>query len=164
MALGLHNLQAPKGDANKSRRRVGRGNASGMGTYSGHGQKGQRSRTGGSGGLRLKALRKRVMSMPKLRGFNSMYPKAAVVNLDDLQNSFDAQAVISPKSLTKKGLVDSPRYGVKILGTGKLSKAFTVRNCQLSASAKEKIEKAGGKIVVDDAQQQMPSNKSRHGK
>lgn len=144
--LSLHNLQAPPRQANKSRKRVGRGNASGQGTYAGRGLKGQKARSGVSG-LKLKGLRRRLLSIPKLRGFKSPYEKAAVVNVSDLERAYADKATITPKSLTKKGLIDTPRYGVKILGEGKVSKSFTIQKCGVSKSAKAKIEKAGGKVV-----------------
>lgn len=146
MSLTLHNLQAPKGTANKKKRRVGRGNSSGSGTYSNRGLKGQRSRSGGKSGLKVRALRARLQSVPKLKGFKSIHKKAKTVNVGDLERNFDADAIISPKALIRKGLIDTPRFGVKLLGQGKVSKAFTIRKCEVSASAREKIEKAGGKI------------------
>lgn len=146
MALSLNNLQAPKGAANKKKKRIGRGNASGTGTYAGRGLKGQRSRSGGRGGLKVKALRTRLQSVPKLRGFKSLKKKEAVVNLSQLETAFEAQAIVSPKSLVKKQLIDTPRWGVKILGDGELSKSLTFKKVSVSQSAKEKIEKAGGKI------------------
>lgn len=143
MSLSLDNLQAAK---KKTRRRVGRGNSSGAGTYSGRGMKGQRSRSGGKGGLKIKGMRQRLLSIPKLRGFKSQQKKVAVVNIGQLEEAFPDKAVIRPKFLTRKGLIVSPRYGVKILGEGKVSKAFTIQKCSVSKQAKEKIEAAGGTI------------------
>lgn len=142
MSLSLHNLQSPN---KKIRKRIGRGNGSGTGTYAGKGLKGQRSRSGVSG-LKLKGLRARLMSIPKLRGFSSDQEKKAVVNLKDLENKFESGATISPKVLKKKGLIKTPRYGVKILGDGQISKSFVVTGCKVSAKAKEQIENAGGRI------------------
>ena len=146
MSLSLDNLNSPKGLANKKKKRIGRGNASGTGTYAGRGLKGQRSRSGGRGGLKIKALRVRLRSVPKLRGFTSLKEKQAVVNLSELENVFEANAIVSPKSLANKELIDSPRWGAKILGTGKITKALTFKKVSVSQAAKEKIEKAGGKI------------------
>jgi len=143
--LQAHNLQAPKGDANRKRKRLGRGNASGSGTYAGRGLKGQKSRSGTSG-LKLKGIRRRILSIPKLRGFTSMSAKNAVVNVGELEKAFTAGAVVSPKTLVKKGLIITPRNGVKILSEGALTKALTFRKVKVSAKAKEKIEKAGGKL------------------
>ena len=144
-SLQSHNLQSPKGDAKRKRRRLGRGNASGSGTYAGRGLKGQKSRSGVSG-LKLKGIRRRILSIPKLRGFTSLSAKNAVVNLGDLEKAFTAGAIVSPKTLVNKGLILTPRNGVKILSEGNLTKALTFRKVKASASAKEKIEKAGGKF------------------
>lgn len=144
--LTLHNLKSStKGVANKKAKRVGRGNSSGKGTTAGRGQKGQKSRSGVSG-LKLKGMRRRVLSIPKLRGFNSLKKPNRVVNISDLDKHFGATAIISPKSLVQKGLIDTPRFGTKILGAGETKKAFTIQKCRVSATAKEKIEKAGGAV------------------
>ena len=148
MSLSLSNLQAPTAKANKKKKRIGRGNAAGKGTYAGRGLKGQRSRSGGKGGLKIKALRKRLQSVPKLRGFNSPHKKADTVNVGQLDKAFSADTIISPRILLKRGLVSNVRYKVKILGEGSISKALIIRKCSLSASAKAKIEKAGGTVEV----------------
>jgi len=161
MALTLSNLKAPKGEAHKKKRRVGRGNSSGSGTYSGRGIKGQRSRSGGSSGLKIKALRKRMQSVPKLKGFKSIHEKPAVLNVGDLEANFAPGNVINAKSLMKKGLIASPRFGVKLLGNGKLTKAVTIKNIQVSASAKEKIEQAGGQIEAKKEPKKESKKKPR---
>ena len=148
MSLSLSNLKAPAGKANRKRKRIGRGNAAGKGTYAGRGLKGQRSRSGGKGGLKIKALRKRLQSVPKLRGFNSPHKKADTVNVGELDQVFSADTIISPRILLKHGLVSNVRHKVKILGEGTVSKAFIIRKCAVSASAKAKIEKAGGTVEV----------------
>lgn len=146
MKLSLNNLQSPEGQANKSRKRIGRGNAAGQGTYAGKGLKGQRARSGGSGGLKLRGLKARLMTIPKLRGFTSPHQKAATVNVADLEKHFEVNATVNPRLLLNKGLIKTPRHGVKILGDGELSKALTVEKCKLSKSAEEKIKQAGGNI------------------
>ena len=143
--LSLYNLPSPPKGAKKSRKRIGRGNSGKSGTYSGRGLKGQKARSG-VGGLKLKGMRQRLLTIPKLRGFKSPYNKPAVINVGELDSLFDAKAVITPKILVKKGIIGSPRFGVKILGKGNTKKAFTIRNCNLSKSAEEKIKKAGGTI------------------
>lgn len=145
-SLSLSQLQAPKGEANKSPKRVGRGGGSGLGTTAGRGTKGQRARNGGGNGLKKRSLRKRLMSMPQLPGFTSMYKKPAVVNLSDLEKHFSANDVISPKKLFNKGLINTPRYGVKVLMKGDITKSVTVLGCAVSLAVKEKIEKVGGQI------------------
>lgn len=147
MALTLHNLKPKKG-SRKRKKRVGRGDASGSGTYSGRGRKGQRARSGGKSGLQLKGIRKIMLAQPKKRGFKSNRPSPAVVNLRDLNKHFADGAKVTPKALQKKGLVEDISAGVKILGKGDIGLKLTVEGCQLSASAKEKIESAGGTVVL----------------
>lgn len=147
MALSLNNLKAPAGEANKKRIRRGRGDGSGYGSYSGRGTKGQTSRTGSRPGrLALKGMRKRLMSMPKLGGFKSPYEKMETVNLSELERHFGAGNVVNPAALHKKGLIRTPRFGVKVLGSGAVSKKLTISGCAVSASARQKIEAAGGSI------------------
>jgi len=93
-----------------------------------------------------KGMRQRLLTIPKLRGFKSPHKKPALINIADLDKKFEAGGIITPKILVNKGLIDSPRNGVKIIGEGKTRKAFTIRKCKLSKSAEEKIKKAGGKI------------------
>jgi len=128
----------------KKRKRVGRGGK--RGTYSGRGMKGQRSRAG----KRLKpAIRELIKRYPKLRGykFKGFRPKPAIINLEVLERKFQTGEKVTPKSLLKKRLIRKMKGrlpGVKILGTGKLTKKLTIEGCQVSKSAKEKIEKSGG--------------------
>lgn len=145
MAIELHNLKHNKGTRRK-RKRVGRGNSSGRGTYSGRGLKGQRSRSGGKGGLKLKGMKSRLMKIPKLRGFKSMQPKPAIVNLSQLNKKFKSEATVTPKILLEKGLVDTIKKGVKILGKGNIEIKINVSGCTLSKGAEEKIKAAGGKV------------------
>ena len=85
--LSLHTIKPNKGET-KKRKRVGRGNASGHGTYSGRGQKGQRSRSGGKSGLKRKGMKQILLQTPKLRGFKSDKPKNQVINLVDINKNF----------------------------------------------------------------------------
>lgn len=142
MSLSLHTLKGPK---RKTRKRLGRGNSSGLGTYAGKGMKGQRARSG-AGGFAMRGLRPRLMSIPKLRGFNSQYSKKEVVNISDLEKHFEAGSKVTPRLLTKKGLINSPRFGVKLLADGEVSKSLNIMGLDVSKSAKEKIEKAGGSV------------------
>ena len=150
-ALGLHSL-APAPGAKRDRKRIGRGHGSGHGKTSGRGHKGAGSRSG--------AKRKRAyeggqnpihMRMRKLRGpnkkmsmtFEPFRTHSQPVNLSDLEQRFDAGAEVTPESLRAAGLAKR-RHPVKILGRGEISKKLTVRAHGFSATAKEKIEKAGG--------------------
>ncbi|MBU0707828.1 50S ribosomal protein L15 [Patescibacteria group bacterium] len=146
MELSLSNLK-PK--ARKKRRRVGRGNASGKGTYSGRGLKGQKSRSGGSlrpgfegGRMTL------VQQLPKSRGFKSFKVKPAVINVSDLQASFNNNDVVTPAKLRSKGLIHKAGSLIKVLGEGKIEKKLTVTADAFSKSANDAITKAGGKIVL----------------
>ena len=145
--LQLSNLKPYKG-ANKRRKVVGRGLGSGHGTFSGKGIKGQKARSGGKiptgfegGNMPLQR------QLPKKRGFTSLQAKAQTVNLKDIAEKFPANSTINPKELFNKGIVKDSNATVKILGQGSISRAFSFENVMISASAREKVEKAGGKIA-----------------
>ena len=125
----------------KKRKRVGRGGK--RGTYSGRGMKGQKSRAGTG---MVPVIRGLIKKYPKLKGYRNQNKenKYAVVNLGDLDKVYKESEVVNPESLLKKGLVRrmkgrTPK--VKILGTGKLNKSLTIKDCQFSKTAKEKIDK-----------------------
>lgn len=145
MAITLHTIKSSSGSRKKVKR-VGRGLGS-TGTYSGRGQKGQRARSGGRKGLKILGMRRIIMSTPKLRGFNSPYPKMIAVNVKDLEKKFNDGERVTPKTLLEKGLVGKMKVAVKILGSGEIKKKLIIKDCSVSGSAKEKIEKAGGKII-----------------
>lgn len=141
--LNLHSLSVNK---RKKSRRVGRGNASGTGTYSGRGLKGQRSRSGGKGGLKLRGLKQMLKSKPKMGGFKSLTPKLETVNLETLEKHFGAGELVDVKKLLAKKLVKTQKNGLKILGNGKITKKLTVKANSFSESAKKAIIEAGGTI------------------
>ena len=119
MALSLSNLKPNKG-ATKNRKRVGRGNASGHGTYSTRGLKGQKSRSGVSGLKRL-GMKKQLLAIPKKRGFRSYQPKDQVIYFKDLNEKFKDGAVINYQSLLQVGLVEAAKAKgnrVKVLSQG----------------------------------------------
>jgi large subunit ribosomal protein L15 len=155
--VGLHTLR-PKPGSRKARKRLGRGEGSGTGKTSGRGHKGagarsgNRSKRGYEGGqnpihMRMRKLRGPLMkkSMP----FEQFRTHTQPVNVADLEARFDAGAEVTPESLRAAGLAKR-RHPVKILGRGELSTKLTVRAHAFSASAKEKIEKAGGSAEVID--------------
>lgn len=144
MVLKLHNIK-PKAGAKKERKHIGRGLGS-KGTYSGRGAKGQRARSGGRAGLKLKGLRSLMLSMPKARGFSSLRRKAEVVNVGTLARAFALEDVVNPKTLLEKGLIPTAADGVKILGDGEIGIALVVEGCRVSAEARKKIQAAGGSI------------------
>lgn len=143
----LSRLRAPKG-AVKGERRLGRGPGSGLGTTAGKGQKGQTARSGaairrGFEGGQTPLMRR----LPKLGFWNPFSKHVAVVNIGNLAR-FDKGAVVDPAALGQAGLVKGRFDTIKVLGQGTLDKALTVRAHAFSASAKEAIEKAGGKAEL----------------
>lgn len=144
MSLTLHTIK-PFSKSRKKKKRIGRGLGSG-GTYSGKGQKGQRARSGGRKGLKLKGLKQMLLGIPKTRGFKSPYPKMAVVNLGDLDKKFKDGEKITPQILKKAGLANNIENGVKILGKGEMTQKIIFEGFHFSGSAKEKVEKAGGHV------------------
>lgn len=143
--MKLHELKPAKG-ANKARKRLGRGVASGTGKTAGRGTKGHNSRSGG--GVRpgyeggQMPLHRRL---PK-RGFTNIFKKqVAVINIADLAR-FEAGEVVDETALVRSGLVKGRRDGIKLLGQGEISIALTVKINAVSRSAKAKIEAAGGSV------------------
>ena len=143
------NELSPAAGSVKEAYRKGRGHGSGNGKTAGRGHKGQKARSGGGtrigfeGGQMPLARR-----LPKV-GFNNIFAtQYAIVNVADLEAAFNAGDVVDADALKAKGLVKKTLDGVKVLGNGELTKALTVKAAAYSASAKEKIEKAGGKAEV----------------
>lgn len=146
MSLSLHTIKPAKGSMRK-KKRLGRGNASGHGSYSTRGLKGQRSRTGGRNKLKRLGFKKILAQTPKLRGFASAKPKNQAVNLRDLNKVFKDGAEISAASLLRAGLIGDLKKPVKILGSGELKlKNLKFSGIKLSDSAKAQLEKLGGKL------------------
>ena len=147
--MQLHDL-TPAPGSTKNRKRVGRGNSSGHGTTSGRGQKGQGSRSGGTKGAGFEGGQTPLaMRLPKLPGFrNPRRIEYTAVNVERLERKFEDGAVVDAKALLEKGILSKCEYGVKILGNGSITKKLTVQASAFSASAKEKIEAAGGKVEV----------------
>ena len=142
-------LNAPVG-ANKSRKRLGRGSGSGLGKTAGKGDKGQNARSGG--GVRLGFEGGQMPLYRKLasRGFSN-YPFKKinkVINIADIESAYNNGDKVSLETLLEKDLIRRSDKNVKLLGNGELTKKLEVSLENISASAKEKIEKAGGSIVV----------------
>jgi large subunit ribosomal protein L15 len=136
MTLRLHTIKPAKGST-KKRKRVGRGNASGHGTYSGRGLKGQKSRSGGKNGLKRLGMKTTLLNIPKKRGFKSQKPKNQVVNLADINKYFKDGDTVDPQSLLKAGLIDTIKLPVKILGKGELKlKNVKFEGVKMSESVK----------------------------
>jgi large subunit ribosomal protein L15 len=141
--MQIHQLKIK---SQKKKRRIGRGGK--KGTYSGRGMKGQKSRSGANVNPIFEGGRSTLIEhLPKIRGFKSHRPKNQVVDLEDLEKYFENGDIVNPQSLLEKKIVDNMKVAIKILGDGELSKKLTVEKCLISKVAKEKIEKAGGKIV-----------------
>ena len=145
--MQLNDLRPAEG-AKKSRKRIGRGNSSGYGTTAGRGYKGQLSRSGGGKGAGFEGGQQPLaMRLPKLPGFRNINRvEYAPVNVSRLDAVFADGDVVDGASLVEKGIIKSDYIPVKVLGDGEITKALTVRVDKVSASAKAKIEAAGGKV------------------
>jgi len=137
MALSLNTIKPAKPMA-KKRKRVGRGNGSGHGTYSTRGLKGQNSRAG-AGGLRRLGMRMMLRAVPKMKGIKPVNPGFQVVNFSDLEKKFKEGEIVTKKSLAAKGLVSLSGRPVKILGGGELKKKLKFEAVELSRAARKKI-------------------------
>ena len=166
--LNLSNLQPAQ--ARNDRKRVGRGPGTGKGKFSGRGVKGQKSRSGshkmraGFEGGQMPIY----MRIGKLRGSTSkdampvgpFRTETAPINLRDLDR-FESGDVVTPESLVEKRLLKNTKVDVKLLGTGEVSKKLTIRVHAISASAREKIEAAGGTIELL-REPKAPKRKKQH--
>lgn len=139
---------APAAGSRKARKRLGRGAASGTGKTAGRGMNGQKSRAGGGkragfeGGQTPLARR-----LPKLPGFTNInHTEYVPVNVSRLEEKFATGATVDGESLVAAGIIKHADALVKVLGDGELTKALTVKVDKVSASAKAKIEAAGGKV------------------
>ena len=141
------NQLSPAPGSKKNRKRVGRGDGSGHGTYSGRGCKGQKSRSGytmsrGFEGGQLPLIQR----LPQKRGFINIFKQEySVVNIDKL-DTFESGSEVTPEKMVAAGLVKSPRNPIKILGEGDIKHPLVVKANKFSATAKAKIEAAGGKV------------------
>ena len=146
--MKLHDLKPAEG-ATTAQKRLGRGVGSGLGKTSGKGHKGAKARSGGGkrpgfegGQMPL------TMRLPK-RGFtNKWRVEYSTVNVGRLNDVFEDGAVVTPVELVESGILKNVQDGVKILGNGEITKKLTVKATKFTASAKEKIEAAGGKVEV----------------
>ena len=146
--MQLHQLKPKKG-AVRGKKRLGRGNASGHGTFSGRGCKGQGQRKSGNvrpgfeGGQTPL-----IMRLPKLRGFKSpVKTHYQIINVAAL-NVFKDGDEVSILSLVEKGVVSKKHVPVKVLGEGKLERKLSIKVHRVSASARQKIVSAGGKVLA----------------
>jgi large subunit ribosomal protein L15 len=167
--LNLSNLKPSQ--PRKSRKRIGRGLGSGKGRYSGRGIKGQKSR---SGSHKMRAgfeggQNPIYMRLGKQRGGSAdamavgpHRTSTAPVNVATLEEHFDAGAEVTPDSLVEKGVLKNTKTDVKILGNGDLKKKLSVTAHAVSASAREKIEAAGGTItLLREPKERKPKRRER---
>jgi large subunit ribosomal protein L15 len=146
--MELHNLK-PNPGAKHRVKRLGAGESSGQGKTAGKGNKGQKARSGSGTRVGFEGGQMPLHRRLPKRGFNNydFRDKFIVVNVGDLDDRFDAGATIDEKSLREVGLVNGPCDKIKLLGDGEVEKSFTITFDKVSATAKAKIEKAGGSIV-----------------
>ncbi|MGI9186319.1 MAG: 50S ribosomal protein L15 [Gaiellales bacterium] len=155
--ITLSNLKPAPG-AQKSRKRVGRGNGSGNGKTAGRGQKGQKSRSGShnmrpgfEGGQMPLYMRTGKLRGPHMKKSMPMGPfrtQTEIVNVGSVGEKFSAGTVVTPELLVQSGLLSRVKHPVKVLGEGDLGHALTIHAHAFSASAKAKIEAAGGTVVL----------------
>ena len=145
--MQAHQLKPARGSTH-AKRRVGRGNASGVGTYSGRGSKGQKARAGNKPrrffeGGQTRLLRK----LPRAKGFHNPFRvEYAPVNLSVL-NGFEAGTEVTPELLMEKRMLRNLNKPVKVLATGEIDRSLNVTAHRFSLTAKEKIQAAGGTVV-----------------
>ena len=161
--MKLHELKPAPG-SRRERQRVGRGMGAGQGKTSGKGQKGQRARTahlpvGFEGGQLPLSQR-----LPKLRGFHNHWrQETAVINIGKL-NRFNAGDIVDGAALARVGLLPHPTDSVKVLGSGDLKVAVTLRVLRISAAARRAVEAAGGTVeLLDDGREARAARQTKRG-
>lgn len=146
--MKLHELKPAQG-ATRAPKRLGRGTGSGTGKTAGKGHKGQKARSGGGVRPGFEGGQQPLYRRLPKRGFNNIFKKEYVVlNVRDLDR-FENGAEVTIESLFEVGLIKTVKDGVKILGTGELTKALTVKVDKVSQTAADKIVAAGGKVEVE---------------
>jgi large subunit ribosomal protein L15 len=149
--MRLHNLRPRPGSRHRAKR-LGCGESSGHGKTSGKGSKGQKARSGGSIRLGFEGGQMPLIRRLPKRGFNNaaFHKRYAVVNVSDL-NAFKAGTVVNEQLLRESNLVRGHFAGIKVLGEGELKHDLEVQADKISATAREKIEKAGGTVTLREA-------------
>ena len=150
---------------NKSRKRIGRGVGSGTGKTSGRGHKGAGSRNGNSTRVTFTGGNMPLVQRIPKRGFNNRWAlKVVVVNLGQIDESFEKGEEVTLESLAAKNLARGRFDVLKVLGDGELKKKLKISAHRFSASAKEKIEKSGGEMVLLAARTPVEDKKREHRK
>jgi large subunit ribosomal protein L15 len=159
--IRLHNMQTRPGSKHRVKR-LGCGESSGHGKTSGKGHKGQKARSGGSLRLGFEGGQMPLIRRLPKRGFNNaaFHKNYSIVNLTDL-SSFKEGTVVNEQLLRESKLIRGHGAGLKILGDGELKHALTIEADKISASAREKIEKAGGSVTMREKPAQGPRAESR---
>jgi large subunit ribosomal protein L15 len=154
--IGLHNMRTRPGSKHRVKR-LGCGESSGHGKTSGKGHKGQKARSGGSLRLGFEGGQMPLIRRLPKRGFNNaaFHKNYAIVNLSDL-SSFKEGTVVNEQLLRDSKLIRGNGAGLKILGGGELKHGLTIEADKVSASAREKIEKAGGSVTMREKIAQGP--------
>ncbi|MDA8082888.1 MAG: 50S ribosomal protein L15 [Nitrospiraceae bacterium] len=145
--MKIEDIKPAEGSRKKSKR-VGRGVGSGHGKTSCKGHKGQKARSGGTVGLGFEGGQMPLQRRVPKRGFTNIHGKSyATINLDRI-NALQGVDVVTPEILMEKRIIKDMKDGLKVLGSGKIERAITVRAKAFSASAKDKIAAVGGKAEV----------------
>lgn len=144
--LQAHTLKPKHGSKHRAKV-VGRGTGSGHGTMATRGGKGQTARSGGSAGLRTKAFKQMMQSVPKLRGFHTQFVKHSEIYLSDLEKHFSAGDTVTLAALKAKNLVNANVKKAKVVQTGELKKKLTIQGLATTKGALEKIKAAGGTVA-----------------
>jgi large subunit ribosomal protein L15 len=155
MANFLSNIRVPAG-ANTKVRRKGRGVGSGLGKTAGKGQKGQKARHPGNfGKLGYQGGQTPIQRRLPKRGFRNPFgTEISAVNVDLLARRFDKGATVDLDALKNAGLIGRTATKVKVLGNGEIDRALTLKVHAISAGAREKVEKAGGKVEIIEEKKQ----------
>ena len=146
--MNLHDLSPAAGSTHVAKRK-GRGIGTGNGKTAGRGHKGQWARSGGGVRIGFEGGQMPLARRLPKRGFNNIFAeRLEIINVGTLNSRFDDGATVDQDALLNAGILSKCEYGFKVLGNGEVTKKLTVRASAFSASAKEKIEKAGGTAEV----------------
>ncbi|CAN5261314.1 50S ribosomal protein L15 [soil metagenome] len=147
MALSLNNLKPAAGSTHK-KKRVGRGPGSGLGKTAGKGHKGQKSRSGYSSKIGFEGGQMPLQRRLPKRGFTNIFKKKWLeISLAKLEENFNSGDEITPEILHNRGLIKKAKHDLVILGNGEISKALKISAHRFTKTAKDKIEKAGGRAT-----------------
>lgn len=146
MALSLNNIAPAEGSTHK-KKRIGRGPGSGTGKTAGKGHKGQKARSGYSKKIGFEGGQMPLQRRLPKRGFTNIFKKKWIeISLAKLEENFDKGEEITPEVLHERGLIKKSKHDLVVLGSGDVTKSFTITAHRFTKSAKEKIENAGGTV------------------